>query len=171
MKDRMVLIVFFVSGMLGVITAAFVHLITWYLRVHLLTWIMIAGAGAALLVTAFLFVLSTSDVGYLTNGVLIIIWMLALVFGSFQALSIPTAWWKGVLAVLFEEVLAVLIVAAITLSSPTYIYWLQERLPWVSDTVFTTTFVLGFIMTLLVLAFIRPVLRYLQAPAGPASVH
>ena len=89
---------------------------------------------------------------------LAILWIVALLLGVLQAAALKIAWWQGVLGVFFEMALAFLTGAAVNLGLQRYIPWFAEHFPEVDVYAVINSYLWTMIITLLVLALIRPLL-------------
>jgi hypothetical protein len=75
-----------------------------------------------------------------------------------QAAALTIAWWQGVLGVFFEMALAFLTGAAVNLGLQRYIPWFAEHFPEVDVYTVINSYLWTMIITLVVLALIRPLL-------------
>ena len=143
------------AGLVGLLAGLSIHWITWYARSRHLSLTVILGALSALGLTWFCLLFLNSDIARQMLIVLAILWGLALGIGSLQARSLPAPWWKGVLAVFFEMVLAFVTGAAVNLTLQRYISWLEQSFPGIDVYAIINAFLWTLIVTLLVLAVVR----------------
>ena len=90
--------------------------------------------------------------------VLAIFWGMALLLGVLQARALEIPWWRGTLGVFFEMALAFLTGAAVNLTLQNYIEWFNENFPGVDVYALINSFLWTMIITLLVLAVVRPLI-------------
>lgn len=147
------------AGFAGFLTALLIHWLTWYARLNIQALTVIAGVLSALGLTGFCLLFLNSDIANMMLIVLVIFWAIALILGYLQARSLAIPWWKGMLAVFFEMGLTFLAGAAVNLTLQNYIPWLEQRFPGIDVYVVINSFLWSMIVTLLVLAVVRPLIR------------
>ena len=147
------------AGLVGVLAALFIHWLTWYMRLNHLSITAIAGALSAVGLTSSFVLLLSSDIANMIRIVLIILWLVALGLGYLQARSLPAPWWKGIAAVFLEGGLAFLLGAAVNLTLQRYIGWLDQQFPGIDVYAIIDAFLRALLITFLVLAVVRPLVR------------
>jgi hypothetical protein len=147
-----------IAGLAGFVGALVIHWGTWYTRQKQLTLALVAGALSTIGVTVFCLLFLNSDIARQVMIALGILWVIALGLGLLQASSLRLAWWKGVLGVFFEMGLAFLLGSAVNLTMQRYMPWFEERFPGVEVYALINAFLWTMIITLLLLAIIRPLL-------------
>jgi hypothetical protein len=157
---------FILAGLTGVLASLFIHWLTWTLRLKYPSLTVVAGALSALGLTGFFLLYLTSDIANLMITVLIILWVIMLALGFLQAASLRILWWQGVLAVFFEMALAFLTGAAVNLTLQKYIPWFDQHFPGVDVYAVINAFLWGLAIPLLILAVIRPLIRWNIFRAG-----
>jgi hypothetical protein len=156
------------AALLGIVAAVLLHWFTWWLRLHHRKWSVVLGALSALSVTAFgmIFIWPyPSDIAGLVQTALILFWAGVILIGLLQAYSIPAPWWAGVLGLFAETGLGFLVLSSVNL----FLQWLAfgsgfrpqlERLLLALDIyAIINWFSQAFVVTFVVLALGRPVLR------------
>ncbi|HSL43108.1 MAG TPA: hypothetical protein VK897_06730 [Anaerolineales bacterium] len=148
------------AALAGVLSALFIHWFTWVLRLNHLSVTVVAGALSALGLTGFCLLFLNSDIRNMMLIVLVIFWTVALLIGGLQSMSLQISWWKGVLSVFFEMGIAFLAGAAVNLTLQRYISWLDEQFPGIDVYAIINAFLRVLVITLLVLAVARPLIRW-----------
>lgn len=146
------------AGIAGLLAALFLHWLTWRLRLKYPSVTVIAGALSALGLTGFFLLFLNSDIANIVLWAMAILYAVVLAIGFLQARSLEIAWWKGVLALFFETALAFLVGAAVNLTLQRYIGWFNDRFPGTDVYALINAFLWTMIITLLVLAVIRPLM-------------
>jgi hypothetical protein len=150
----------------GFLAAFIIHGVTWYARRNYLPLTVVAGILSALGLTIFCLLFLNSDIASMMLIVLVIFWLVALALGYWQARSLAVAWWKGVMGVFFEMAVTFLIGAFVNLTLQRYIEWLNEQFPGMDVYAIINSFLWVMIITLLVLAVLRPLLLLKKARTG-----
>lgn len=154
------------AGIAGLLVALFIHWLTWTLRLRYPSVVMIAGALAALGLTGFFLLFLSSDIRNFVLTAMAILYAVLFAIGILQARSLSIPWWKGILALFFETVLAFLTGAAFNLTLQRYIPWLNEHFPGIDVYAVINAFLWSLIITLLLLAVLRPLVLQRQASDG-----
>ena len=158
--------ILFFAGLAGLLTALFIHWVTWALRLKYPTVTVIAGLLSALGLTGFCLLFLNSDIANMMLVVLAIFWVVALLIGGLQAFALRTAWWKGAAGVFLEMGLAFLAGAAVNLTLQRYIPWLDQQFPGIDVYAIINAFLWTMIVALLVLAVLRPLIMRKNPRAG-----
>ena len=146
------------AGFVGFLAALLIHGITWTMRLNQLTLTVFAGILSALALTGFCLLFLNSDIKNMMLIVLMIFWGVALVIGVLQARPLAIPWWKGLFGTFFEMGLAFVAGAGVNLTLQKYIPWLEGRFPGIDVYATINTFLWSLIITLLVLAVLRPLI-------------
>lgn len=146
------------AGFAGLLAALTIHWLTWRLRLQYPSLTTALGILGALGLTGFCLLFLNSDIAVQILIVLRIVWITALVLGSLQAYALGSAWWKGISAVFFEMALAFLIGSAVNLALQRAIPWWDDRFPGIDVYAVINAFLWSLIVSLLVLAVVRPLL-------------
>jgi hypothetical protein len=154
------------AGLAGFLAGLLTHVLTWSVRLKYPVLTTILGILGAVGLTWFCLLFFNSDIANMVRIVLVIFWALALLLGALQALALQTPWWRGVLGVFFEMGLTFLLGAVVNLTLQRYIEWLNERFPGVDVYAVINAFLWTMIITLLVLAVVRPLVLLRQARPG-----
>jgi hypothetical protein len=152
-----------IAGLGGFLAALLVHGVAWTIRRRYLSLTVVAGMLSAVGLTGFCLLFLNSDIRNMMLIVLMIFWAVALGIGLFQARSLAIPWWKGTLSVFFEMALSFLIGAAVNLTLQRYIPWLEQQFPGIDVYAIINSFLWSMIIILLVLAVVRPLLRWNKA--------
>jgi hypothetical protein len=158
---RMLLIL---AGLVGLFTGLFIHWLTWTLRLRYPSVTLILGALGALGLTGFCLLFLNSDIRNMMLIVLGILWGVALLLGALQAPAWNAPWWKGVLGMFFEMALAFFVGAAVNLGLQSLIKWFNQNFPGVDVYAVINAILSTMIITLLLLAVLRPLLRSDRSP-------
>ncbi|HSK66400.1 MAG TPA: hypothetical protein VK888_05690 [Anaerolineales bacterium] len=154
------------AGVTGLLAALLIHGVTWYARLNYLPLTVVAGVLSALGLTGFFLLFLNSDIANMMLIVLVIFWAVALALGYLQARLLAIPWWKGVMGVFFEMAVAFLIGAAVNLTLQRYIEWFNEQFPGMDVYAVINSFLWVMIITLLVLAVLRPLFLLNKARTG-----
>ncbi len=147
-----------ISAFPGIAAAVVVHWFTWWVRLHHRLLSVVLGVFGALGVTALgMIYVYASDIAHIVQPWLILFWGVALAIGILQAASIPAPWWAGILGMLFELALGFSTISAFNLSLQRLWDRFPETFPHPSEVL--EQFIYGFLISLLVLALLRPVAR------------
>ena len=155
------------AGFAGLLAALLIHWFTWTIRLDHPSISLIAGVLGALGLTGFCLLFLNSDIANMVLIALIILWIVAILLGVLQAVALKIPWWRGVLGVFFEMALAFLAGAAVNLGLQSLIEWFRQNFPGVDVYAVINSFLWTMIVTLLVLALVRPLLLRRRAQAGP----
>jgi hypothetical protein len=147
-----------VAGSTGLLAALLIHWFTWTLRGSYPTLTLGAGALGALGLTGFCLLFLNSDIANMVLIALAILWIVALLLGVLQAFARQVPWWQGLLGVFFEMALAFLTGAAVNLGLQRLLPWFNRNFPGVDVYAVINAFLWTMIVTLLVLAVVRPLL-------------
>jgi hypothetical protein len=147
------------AGAAGLLTALFLHWLTWTLRLKYLSLPVIAGVISALGLTWFFLLFLNSDIANLVLRAMVILYALLFAAGCFQARALTIPWWKSVAALFFEAALAFIVGAAVNLTLQRYIPWFGENFPGVDVYAVINSFLWTMILSLLALAILRPLLK------------
>jgi hypothetical protein len=154
------------AGFAGLLTALFIHWLTWTLRLRYPSVTLVLGAISALALTGFCLLFLNSDIRNMMLVVLAIFWAVALLLGAHQAPAWNVRWGLGMLGVFFEMALAFLAGAAVNLGLQSLIEWFDRNFPGVDVYAIINSFLWVMIITLLVLAVLRPLLLLRKAGRG-----
>jgi hypothetical protein len=157
------------AGFAGLLTALFIHWLTWTLRLRYPSVTHVLGAISALALTGFCLLFLNSDIRNMMLVVLAIFWAVALLLGALQASAWNAPWWKGTLGVFVEMGLAFLAGAAVNLGLQRLIEWFNRNFPGVDVYAVINSFLWVMIITLLVLAVLRPLLLLRKAGRGQGA--
>jgi hypothetical protein len=155
-----------IAGIAGFLAALLIHALTWTARNKYPELTLIAGALSALGLTGFCLLFLTSDIRNMMLVVLVVLWVAALLLGGLQALTLRIPWWKGAAGVFFEMALAFLAGAAVNLTLQRYISWFNEQFPRMDVYALINSFLWTLIITLLVLAIVRPLAIFYRRPGN-----
>ena len=154
------------AGFVGLLTGLFIHWLTWTLRLRYPSVTLVLGAVGALGLTGFCLLFLNSDIRNMMLIVLGVFWAVALLLGALQASVWNVPWWKGMLGVFLEMALAFLAGAAVNLGLQSLIEWFDQNFPGVDVYAVINAFLWTMILTLLLLALLRPLLRRAHAGQG-----
>jgi hypothetical protein len=154
------------AGLTGFITGLFIHWLTWTLRRRYPSATLVLGAVGALGLTGFCLLFLNSDIRNMMLIVLLIFWVVALLLGALQAPAWNVPWWKAILGVFFEMALAFLAGAAVNLGLQSLIEWLNRNFPGVDVYAVINGFLWTMIITLLLLALLRPLILWQRVRQG-----
>ena len=151
------------AGAAGLLIALSLHWFTWTMRLNYPSIALIAGVLGALGLTGFCLLFLNSDIANMVLTALVILWIVALLLGILQASARKIPWWRGALEVFFEMALAFLAGAAVNLGLQSLIGWFNQNFPGVDVYAVINAFLWTMIITLLVLAIVRPLLMLQRA--------
>ena len=154
------------AGFVGLLVGLFIHWLTWKLRLRYPSATLVLGAVGALGLTGFCLLFLNSDIRNMMLIVLGIFWAVALLLGALQASVWNVPWWKGMLGVFFEMALAFLVGAAVNLGLQSLIEWFNRNFPGVDVYAVINSILWTMIITLLVLAVLRPLILWQRVRPG-----
>jgi hypothetical protein len=157
------------AGFVGLLTGLFIHWLTWTLRLRYPSVTLVLGAVGALGLTGFCLLFLNSDIRNMMLIVLGVFWAVALLLGALQASVWNVPWWKGMLGVFLEMALAFLAGAAVNLGLQSLIEWFDQNFPGVDVYAVINAFLWTMILTLLLLALLRPLILWQRVRQGQDS--